>query len=128
MSQENKILARRFVEEFLNTADESVLAELAAPGYVDHDLPSGVTPASRSPRSGPDSPTPSSASKDIIAETDRAVVRYRIEATHTGTLYGMPPTGRRVRLDGISIYRISNGRLAEAWVQYDKAALMEQLH
>jgi predicted ester cyclase len=39
----------------------------------------------------------------------------------------MPVTGRRVSMEGISIYRVENGRLAEAWVRYDALGLMQQL-
>jgi predicted ester cyclase len=32
---------------------------------------------------------------------------------------GLPPTGKSIRVRGISIYRIAEGQLREAWVQYD---------
>jgi steroid delta-isomerase-like uncharacterized protein len=127
MSEMNKTLARRFVEQFLNSADRAVLEELVAPHYLDHDLPSGVTPWQSISAIRAGFPDASFRVEDVIAEHDRVVVRYAIEGTHTGRFYGMPPSGRTVHLEGISIYRIENDRLAEAWVQYDQAGLMRQI-
>jgi len=63
---------------------------------------------------------------DLIAEEDRVVARISAEATHTGRLFGIEPTGRRVTLDAIAIYRIENGRIAERW-SYSGRGILEQL-
>ncbi len=127
MTEQNKSVARRFVEQFLNTGDPAVLADLAEPGYVDHDLPSGVTPRQSVAAFRAGFPDAAFTVEDVIGEGDRVAVRYRIDATHTGDFFGMPPTGQKVSIGGISIYRLREGRLAEAWVQYDQAGLARQL-
>jgi steroid delta-isomerase-like uncharacterized protein len=64
---------------------------------------------------------------DLIAEDDRVAVRGRFEGTHTGDFQGIPPTGRRVALDMVLVYRFAGGRVAEHWGYFDGASLMAQL-
>ena len=45
----------------------------------------------------------------------------------TGGLLGIPPTGKQVRIGGISIFRLTEGKIAEHWEQLDRLALMQQL-
>jgi predicted ester cyclase len=127
MAQTSEALARRFVEGFLNTGDPAVLEELTVPGYVDHDLPSGVTPRQSIGMFRAGFSDARFDVEDVVAAGDRVAVRYSIDATHDGDFFGVPPSGRRVRLEGISIYRVEHDRLAEAWVQYDQAGLMRQI-
>ena len=47
--------------------------------------------------------------------------------THRGDLFGISPTGKQVRMGGISIYRIADGRMREAWVARDDLGLLRQL-
>lgn len=65
----------------------------------------------------------------MSADENKATVvtRYTFIGTQTGPLMGIPPTGKEVRMPGISIYRIANGQMQEAWVQYDALGLMQQL-
>lgn len=64
---------------------------------------------------------------DLIAEGDRVVARISAEGTHTGTIRGMPPTGRRIRNDSITIYRLDEeGRIVERWCR-DRHAVFDQL-
>jgi ketosteroid isomerase-like protein len=127
MSEDTKAIARRFVEQFLNTGDPAALDDLVAPGYVDHDLPPGVTPPESIGMFRAGFPDAVFTVEDVLADDDRVAVRYRIEGTHTGDFFGMAPTGRKVSIGGISIYRVREGRLAEAWVQYDQAGLVRQV-
>lgn len=65
--------------------------------------------------------------EDVIAEGDKAVCRYSFTGTHKGTLMKIPPTGRRVTIEGIGIFRISGGKIVEAWYATDRMGLMLQL-
>lgn len=65
--------------------------------------------------------------EDVIAEGDKVVMRYVFEADHTGILMGIPPTGKRIRLSGIFIARVEDGKLAEYWREEDLLGLMQQL-
>lgn len=53
--------------------------------------------------------------EDMIAEGDRVAVRYTLYATHTGDFYGAKPTGKKIKVSGIEIFRIADGKIAEFW-------------
>ena len=65
--------------------------------------------------------------KDLIAESDRVVLRVETRATHHGEFQGIAATGRRVELTGIVIYRIRAGKIAETWAEMDFSRLIRQL-
>jgi steroid delta-isomerase-like uncharacterized protein len=57
----------------------------------------------------------------------RVAARWVVQATHTGTFGGIPPTGRRVRMTGIAIVRISNRQIVEEHANSDALGLLKQL-
>ena len=63
----------------------------------------------------------------VIAEGDRVGMLFRITGTHTGNLYGIPPTGRKVNVLEIAILRVAGGRVTEGWFMADEAGLLKQL-
>lgn len=65
--------------------------------------------------------------EDMIAEGDRVVVRFTIRGVHHGDLMGIPPTGKRIEVPGIIIYRIEGGKIVEHWIQTDAMSMMQQL-
>jgi predicted ester cyclase len=64
--------------------------------------------------------------EDLVSEGDKVVARISARATHTGELFGHPPTGKVVTLAGITIYRLVGGRIAERWAAHG-TGLLEQL-
>ena len=64
---------------------------------------------------------------DVIAEGDKVAVRHRLVGTHQAELQGIPATGKQVEVGGIVIFRIENGRVAEAWLNADIMGMMQQL-
>jgi len=64
---------------------------------------------------------------DIIAEGDKVVGRYHFTGTHKGVYQGIPPTGKKVKTDGIGIFKIGRGKLVEAWFASDMMSMMQQL-
>lgn len=65
--------------------------------------------------------------EDQIVEGDRVVERHRATGVHAGEFLGVPATGRRVSWTGNHIYRIANGRIAEAWSEVSLYELLDQL-
>ncbi len=65
--------------------------------------------------------------EDVVFEGDRIVVRYVSTGTQTGPFLDRPPSGARVRVDEISIFRIADGRIAEQWCLNDDLAFFKQL-
>ena len=64
-----------------------------------------------------------------FADGDTAIVQWRMSGTHKGalSLLGIPPTGKRASVDGISVGRFRSGKLVEDWTQWDAPALLKQL-
>jgi predicted ester cyclase len=125
--EENKRVARRFIEEVLGRGDLDLLPELTGAGYADHNLPSGITPRQSIGAFRAAFPDAVVTVEDVVGEGDRVAIRYTLRGANTGPFFGMPPTGRRIEIGGISIYRFADGKMQEAWVQYDQLGIMQQL-
>ena len=129
----NKALVRRQFEELLNKKNLSVIDEDMAPDFVDHAAQMGGGDPTREGfktqvrlfRSA--FPDGHSRIEDLIAEGDRVVARWTDGGTQRGEWMGIPPTGKRVTMSGIDIYRIDQGRIAEFWCSEDELGLLRQL-
>jgi steroid delta-isomerase-like uncharacterized protein len=64
---------------------------------------------------------------EVVAQGDYVAVRYTLEGTHAGLFAGVPATGRRVALSGMSIFRLAGGRIAEGWGCADFFGFLRQL-
>src|SRR5258707_5486154 len=60
-------------------------------------------------------------------DVQNEITRWTIAGTHEGELAGIPPTGRRISITGISIARIVDGKITESWNNSDALGLMQQL-
>lgn len=65
--------------------------------------------------------------EDLLTDGDKAVVRITLSGTHRGDGFGVPATGRRVRVSGIIIIRVADGKLVEGWNSWDQLGLLRQL-
>src|SRR6266851_3691212 len=64
---------------------------------------------------------------DAFTDGQTEVTRWTVVGTHEGELAGIPRTGRRFSVTGISIARIANGKIIESWNNWDALGLMQQL-
>jgi predicted ester cyclase/ketosteroid isomerase-like protein len=65
--------------------------------------------------------------EDIVAEGDKLAVRYIFSGTHQGEFDGLAPTGRKFIVSQMCIIRFENGKMLEAWEDYDELGMMRQL-
>ena len=65
--------------------------------------------------------------EDIIEEGDKVCARHRFRGAQKGPLGQYPATGRVMESDYITIYRIENGLIAEAWAEWDNLNGLRQL-
>ena len=129
----NKELIRRLVTEGWGKGDQATVDVLLAPSFVDHaaELGGGASDAAgfkaqvREFRSA--FPDGSTQIDDLIAEDDKVVLRWTDGGTHRGPFMGVAPTGKRVALTGIDIYRVADGKIVEYWCSEDVLGLLEQL-
>jgi steroid delta-isomerase-like uncharacterized protein len=64
---------------------------------------------------------------DTIEQGDRAVLRWTMTMKHSGAFLGIAPTNKHVAVEGISIQRYANGKIIEAWDNWDQLNLLVQL-
>jgi steroid delta-isomerase-like uncharacterized protein len=131
-ADKNRAVVESFLSECVN-GDLDRIGEFVAEDYVGHDFP-GVGDIH-----GPEEfkaffeslresfEDMEARVEDVVAESDEVVVRATVHGTHTGSFLGIEPTGERVRMTGIRIFRIENGKIAEIWLNLDIAGVLEQL-
>ena len=133
MSEENKALVRRLFEEFVTKGDESVVNELIAEDYVDHNPPSpNIAPGPEGVKqlfAGRRSAFPDAAVtvEDQVSEGDKVVSRLTITGTHQGEFMGIPATGKSFSMGAVAIFRIEGGKIVERWGESDNIGMMQQL-
>ncbi len=113
-TEQNKDIVRRFMTEALSGRNLGLADEVLAPNYVNRmtgaDLAAfkgmltGMSTALSDVRFEID---------DLVAEGDSVVARWKMEATHTGSLMGETPTGKRISSRGLTYYRLVNGQIVE---------------
>jgi predicted ester cyclase len=132
MSERNKALYRRFIDEVLNRQDLSLLDELVSDDFTDHNPVPGTSPDKAGMLQGIGGffeafPDMRSEVDFLVAEGDLVVGHHTTTGTHQGDLMGIPATGRRIRVNEIHIVRIVDGQAVEHWGITDDMAMMQQL-
>ncbi|TDB64026.1 ester cyclase [Arundinibacter roseus] len=64
---------------------------------------------------------------NVVAEDDMVVVRFAAPGTHKGNFAGIEPTGRVATWKGLVMYHVVDGKIKEAWANWDDWGLIEQL-
>ncbi len=128
----NKDLVRRFIDEVLVGSDFAVLAELTACTCVDHAAsagqPSGLAGVAFLMTAWRAAfPDLAIAIEELVAEGETVAVRSTVCGTHRGTFLGVPPTGRRVAVMTMELYRLAGSRIVERWAVLDAPGLLRQL-
>jgi steroid delta-isomerase-like uncharacterized protein len=129
--QENKALVRRFVEVVQNQHNLAALDEFFSPDFIDHG---GMTnppnrEGARLLMEALISALPDShfTIHQQLAEGDRVMTYKTCQATHLGSLLGVPATGKRVIFNVIDIFSIADGQLTGHWLVTDLGGVMQQL-
>jgi steroid delta-isomerase-like uncharacterized protein len=132
-AEENKEVVRRFWGVWEEDDFIELIDELLAPDYVNHSPgtpdqpagPEGVKAIVSMFRNG--MPDLRVTIDDMIAEGDKVATRYTVEGTHEGELFGVPPTGRRVSIESMTVERVSGGQIIEHRRITDTLDMMQQL-
>ena len=64
---------------------------------------------------------------DIFGQNDKLVKYWNFKGTNTGEFFGMPPTGNKVDIDGVTLVKMKNGKIAQEQDFMDNMAFMQQL-
>lgn len=65
--------------------------------------------------------------KDVFGMGNKLVKHWNFKGTHTGVFFGIEPTGKQVDLDGVTLVRMENGKIAEERDFFDNLEFMQQL-
>jgi steroid delta-isomerase-like uncharacterized protein len=65
--------------------------------------------------------------EDVVSERDLMVARCMVTARHTGEGLGKPAKGNAVRFSGMTMARVREGKIAEAWNNYDFLTMLQQM-
>src|SRR5437868_3369062 len=128
---ENKKLVNRLFNEALNERKLEIAEELIHKDYVNFSFPAGAK--------GPEAfkniggmflssfPDMKITVEDIMEEGDKLATHGYWEGTHRGDFQGISPTGKKVKVNYMDMWKVKDGKLHENWVQMDIAGLMHQL-
>jgi len=131
-SEQNKTIVRRLLEEPWK-GDLRVVDELIDRNYVGYD------PSIPEPRRGPDGFKENVSTyreaysdaritvDDQIAEGDKVATRWTGRGKHDGDLMGVAPTGKQVKVSGLTLSRLANGKVIEDYTNWDTFGMMQQL-
>lgn len=56
--------------------------------------------------------------EDMVAEGDKVAIRWRASGRYQRAFDPYAPPGRQVKWTGMTIYRIANGQIVEAWMYH----------
>ena len=65
--------------------------------------------------------------KDVFGMDDKLVKHWNFKGNHTGVFFGIPATGKKVDIDGVTLVRMENGKIAEERDFVDNLEFMQQL-
>lgn len=135
MSEENKALVRRWFEEVWNKGRADAIDEMLAADGLVHGLsaetgisiegPAGFKPFHATFRGA--FPDIEVKVEDVIAEGDKVAARCSVRGKHTGNHLGVVASNEPVEFTGISIVRIKDGMIVEAWNNFDFLTMNRQV-
>lgn len=131
-SEANKEVISRLFEECWNQGNTRVVDELCDPDAIQFDptYPEGLDNAGfkqflTTYRTA--FPDVRMTISDLIGEDDTVAVSWSAMGTHRGELMGIPPTGKQVTVEGISIYQFANDQIVSSNTSWDLYGMLQQL-
>jgi len=130
LQEQNKAIARRAFEEILSRGRLELAQQFYAKDFVNHGIHRDASlEEDQAALKGWHQAFSDVAivPEKLIAEGDLVVVYWIARGTNTGTGNGLPATGKKAELAGITIWRIVDGKIKEEWSAFDQLSMMQQL-
>ena len=127
--ERNKQIARSFFEEVLGQGRLDKYAESHAKDFVAHGenrdgtLDDDMEAAREERQALPDMRV---KVNQILAERDLVAVYWTASGTNTQAGMGFPATGKKIKIDGMTIFRFKAGKIWEEWSVWDMLSVMRQ--
>lgn len=131
--EHNRRLMTSYFEQVWNLGQVDVLDDLLAVDYINH------SPSTPNPRPGPADLKPIVRMMragipdlhyeilDMVVAPDKVAVYVRLTGTHSGELFGMPASHRKIEVRQMQVEWIRDGRIWQHWRMTDEAALLRQI-
>lgn len=116
--------------EAVNTEGPEAMRRFHAPDYVrhgsdrDYSLDEWIALMAERQKAFPDN---RSVILDTVGDGDRVAYRWSAEGTHANTYLRVPPTGKKVRAEGITFTRFQDGVIKEEWASWNKTSVLHSL-
>jgi predicted ester cyclase len=130
--EENKAVVRRFFEELLSTDNLALADELLSPGFrfyfagspdpMDLKQYKEFLVARRAAF-----PDRCFVVEEMIAEGDKVSARFTMHGVHQGEFRGITPSGTEVKMTGIDMIHLAEGKMVEDRIEVDQLGMMQQL-
>ena len=130
LQEQNKAIAKRTFEEIFSQGRFELATELYAKDFINHGLHSNASlEEDQAALRGWHAAFPDVVvvPEKLIAENDLVTIYWIARGTNTGTGNGLPATGKKAELAGITIWRIADGKIKEEWSAFDQLSMMKQL-
>lgn len=136
MSTQNKDIVQRIFDEYWLAGKTNVLDQLLASDVTNHELSKEAVSGRNAYKEWANGFRQATATgfpdmkivlDAIFGEGDLVAKRWTFRGTHTGEYMGLPASGKRVVMAGITIYRVEGGQVRETWWSYDALGMMQQL-
>ena len=128
--EENKAIVRGVIEAE-NERNYALFDEFLAPDFVNNQLTQEFR-GREIYKQGSESfikgfPDFHGTIEDITAEGDKVWIRYKGTGTHKGEWLGLAPTGRKITMNSLAIYRIVDTKVVEMTVVKDLLDFFKQI-
>ena len=135
MAEEYQTLLHKWFEEVWNQGSEKAIEELFAVDGIAH----GLNDAEGNPVRGVEGfkvlhraflsayPDMKITVEDTVCEGDKIAARCTVKATHTGEGLGVLPSDQPVEFTGLTIVKVKDGKIAEAWNEFDFMKMYSQV-
>ena len=127
--EKNKAVARAFFEEVLSPGRLEKYAESHATDFVGHGSGRDYTleqdlAIARDERTA--MPDMQFAINHVVAEGDLVVVHWTAWGTNTQPGMGLPATGKKIRISGMTLFRFKAGKISEEWNAWNMLSVLKQ--
>ncbi|HUC54240.1 MAG TPA: ester cyclase [Candidatus Cybelea sp.] len=133
MSETNKAIVRRLYAEIWNKHKLELVSEIISPSHALQ------APSVSGSAVGPEAykrqvtlflagyPDLRFSIEDTVAENDKVVACWTFSGTHKGDFMGIPPTNKKISVDGMTIHHITGGKIIDSYSNWDALGMMQQL-
>ena len=130
-AEENKATIRRFIDGW-NNRDWAAVLDTVNDNFVDHAALPGTSPGKDGIVPGLELfcrafPDLHFTIENLIAEGDKLAGYGVLTGTNQGEMFGIPPTGKSIRVESLDLVRFENGKQSEHWGLFDQMGMMVQL-